>query len=67
MTDTERLEAIEKYGLCLATHDTLQHSQWTRVWVVTIGGDPNAILAPTIREVIDAAILYARANGLTRN
>lgn len=67
LTDTQRLEAIEEYGLCLSTHDVLQHSQWTRTWVVTIGGDPNAILAPSIREVIDAAILYARAHNLTRN
>lgn len=67
MKDTERLDAIEKYGLCLATHDVLQHGSWIRTWVVQMGSDPHVILAPSIREVIDAAILYVSSQGLTRN
>lgn len=65
MNDTQRLEAIGDYGLCLATHDTLAHSGWTRMWVVTY--DERVILGPTIREVIDAAVLDITTRGLARN
>ena len=37
MTDEERLDAIGNYGLCIATHDTLQHGDWERVWVCQYG------------------------------
>ena len=65
MNDTQRLDAIGDYGLCLATHDSLVHSQWTRVWVVTYLD--KAVLSPTIREAIDAAVLDLRSMGFTRN
>lgn len=65
MNDTQRLNALEDYGLCLATHDVLSHSGWTRTWVVVYG--ERTILAPTIREAIDAAVLDIRAQGLSRN
>lgn len=66
MNDTERLDALCEYGLCLATHDTLKHGVWERLWVVQYY-DSHVILAPTIREAIDAAVLDIRAAGLRRN
>lgn len=65
MNDTQRLDAISDYGLCLATHDSLGHSGWVRVWVVAYG--ETTLLAPTIRDAIDAAVLDISAKGLTRN
>jgi hypothetical protein len=65
MNDTKRLDAIGDYGLCVATHDSLNNSQWTRVWVVTYLD--KALLAPTIREAIDGAVLDLTSMGLTRN
>jgi hypothetical protein len=55
VNDTERLDALDAYGLCVATHDTLQHGQWSRVWVCTYSD--RVMLGPTIRDVIDAAVL----------
>jgi hypothetical protein len=55
VNDTERLEALEIYGLCVATHDTLKHGSWERVWVCTYGD--RTMMGPTIRDVIDAAVL----------
>lgn len=55
MNDTERLEAIEIYGLCVATHDTLKRHGWERTWVCTYGN--RVMLGSSIREVIDAAVL----------
>lgn len=64
LDDTERLDAIGKYGLCVATHDTLQHGQWERAWVCQYGpGMERVMMAPTIREVIDAAVLDITTNG----
>jgi hypothetical protein len=65
VNDTMRLDALNDYGLCLATHDTLSHGQWTRVWVVQYG--ERVMLGPTIRDAIDAAILDITAEGLTKN
>ena len=65
MNDTQRLDALNDYGLCLATHDTLSHGQWTRVWVVQYGD--RVMLAPTIREAIDAAVFDITTQGFTRN
>lgn len=65
MNDTQRLDALNDYGFCIATHDTLQYGNWTRVWVAQYG--ERVMLAPTIREVIDAAVLDIQAQGLTRN
>lgn len=63
MNDTQRLDALSDYGLCLATHDTLSHDGWSRVWVVQYG--ERIIMAPSIREAIDAAVLDISTNGLT--
>lgn len=65
MNDTQRLDALNDYGFCIATHDTLNHSGWVRVWVAQYGD--RIIMAPTIREVIDAAVLDITTQGLTRN
>ena len=65
MNDTQRLNALEDYGLCLATHEVLSSAGWQRTWVVCYG--ERTILAPTIREAIDAAVLDIRAQGLSRN
>lgn len=64
MNDTQRLDAIGTYGLCLATHDTLQHGSWDRVWVVTYAD--RTLLAPTIREAIDLAVLDLSSMGLSQ-
>lgn len=55
MNDTERLDALDVYGLCVATHDTLKSSGWERVWVCTYGD--RVMMGKSIREVIDAAVL----------
>lgn len=55
MTDSERLDALDHHGLCLATHDTLGPLGWTRVWVCSYLD--RGIVAPTLREAIDAAVL----------
>lgn len=65
MNDTQRLDALGEYGLCLATHDTMRHGQWERIWVCQHGD--HIMLAPTIREAIDAAVLDIQAQGLSRN
>jgi hypothetical protein len=65
VNDTQRLDALGEYGLCVATHDTLTQLGWDRVWVAAYGD--RVIMAPTIREVIDAAVLDIQTQGLTRN
>lgn len=55
MTDTERLDALQKYGLCVTMHAVLTVEGWIDIWVCNYG--MKTIMAPTIREVIDAAVL----------
>jgi hypothetical protein len=63
MTDTERLDAIGEYGLCVTTHDTLRDGQWYRQWVCQYGeAQERLVVAPSIREAIDAAVLDLRTN-----
>lgn len=64
MNDSQRLDALNDYGLCLATHDTLKNSEWVRVWIVQY--DETIMMAPTIREAIDAAVLDLSMRGKTR-
>jgi len=59
--DTDRLDAIGEYGLCVATHDTLSHTGWTRVWVVQHG--ESIVMGPTIREAIDGMLLELQTKG----
>ena len=69
MTDSERLDAIGQYGLCVATHDLLNHGEWKRTWVCTyhIGTEQRIMMAPTIRDVIDAAILDLTTSSVTEH
>jgi hypothetical protein len=64
VNDTQRLDALGQYGLCVVTHDTLVAGVWTRQWVAQYG--PSAVVAPTIREAIDLAVLDITTGGLTR-
>lgn len=59
LTDTERLDAIGEYGLCVVTSDQLTAAGWERTWVCNYYKDnqDKVIFGPSIREVIDAAIL----------
>lgn len=59
MTDEERLDAIGKYGLCIATHDVLKHEEWERTWVCVyhVAGEQRMLLSPDLRGLIDAAVL----------
>lgn len=65
MTDTERLDALNDYGLCVATHDTLRHNEWQRTWVCQYGD--RVMMGPTIRAVIDSAVLDIVTSGQRRN
>lgn len=55
LNDTQRLDAIREYGLCLASHEVRTSGGWKSGWVVHYG--EHVIVAPTIREAIDAAVL----------
>jgi len=59
MTDSERLDALGDYGLCIATHDTFKHGSWEKCWVCcyNIGAEQRTIIGDDIRSVIDSAIL----------
>lgn len=59
MTDEERLDALEKYGLCLAQHQTLTHTGWDITWVCVVGD--HAIVGPAIRDVIDTAVDFCHS------
>ena len=68
MDDSERLDAIGEYGLCIAAHDTLKPNGWERTWVCQYGPDMKSIfMAPTIREAIDGAVLDLEANHQLRH
>lgn len=58
MNDAERLDAIGKYGLCLATHETLNHGDWEKLWVCHywVGGFEKLVAGPDIRICIDSAV-----------
>lgn len=64
MNDTQRLDAIHEYGLCLATHEVLTTVGWQLTWVVHYGD--RVMLAPTIREAIDAAVFDLSTRGLAK-
>jgi hypothetical protein len=65
VNDTQRLDAIHEYGLCLATHEVLAFDGWQTTWVVHYGD--RVMLAPTIREAIDAAVFDLSTRGLSKN
>lgn len=62
MNDTQRLDAIGEYGLMITTHDRLIDGAWERKWVVSYS--EYSVIAPTLREAIDAAVLDLRTKGL---
>lgn len=64
MNDSQRLDAIQEYGLCLATHEVLTTAGWQVTWVVNYG--ETCMLAPTIREAIDAAVFDLSTRGLAK-
>lgn len=65
MTDSERLDALGRYGLCVVAHDSLVNTEWERTWVCSyvVNLDQRLIMGPSIRDVIDAAILDIEANS----
>lgn len=69
MNDSKRLDAIGEYGLCVATHDVLVNTEWTRTWICQylIEGEAKIIMGGDIREVIDAAVAEIQAQGEIRH
>jgi hypothetical protein len=63
LTDTQRLDAIGKHGLCVAQH--LEHGPegWAEEWVVaySYAGMDRLVTAATIRAALDLAILDLEA------
>lgn len=55
MNDTQRLDALDTYGLCIAHVLVKKEGAWTSRWVCHYGID-QSIEAPTIREAIDGAV-----------
>lgn len=55
MDDTQRLDSLAEYGLCVSQHSLLQNDQWTERWVCHFGIG-ESLEGETIREVIDAAV-----------
>lgn len=61
MDDTQRLDALDKHGLCLTGHDALGPDGWTRVW--SCHYQDRHVVAPSLREAIDAAVLDIEAGS----
>lgn len=64
--DTIRLNAIDEYGLCVIAHDQLTLEGWQRTWSCHYAGN-RTVLGPTIRAVIDLAILDLGASNLIQH
>lgn len=60
MNDTQRLDALGEYGLCLVRHDELVAGRWLQRWVVNYGVG-KSLEAPTEREAIDRAVADLQA------
>lgn len=60
MNDTQRLDALGKYGLCIARHYERVEGRWRSHWVVNYGID-KSLEAPTEREAIDRAVADLQA------
>jgi hypothetical protein len=62
MTDTDRLDAIGKHGLCITRYDTLaSDGVWKEHWICHYR-DRSAVAA-TLREAIDSAVLDIVTEG----
>lgn len=55
MDDTQRLDALGQYGLCIVQHQQRIEGQWIAHWHCHYGID-QSVTAPTIREAIDLAV-----------
>ena len=65
LTDTQRLDAMIEYGLFISAHETLGKDGWTKVCVICYRD--RQVVAPTIREAIDAAVLDITTGGQLPN
>lgn len=65
MPDSEMLDAIGDYGLCVAAHDVLSAGDWERTWVCQSG--ELVYLAPSIREAITGTVQLLQKQGATRH
>lgn len=65
MNDTERLDAIDEYGLFITSHDKLYNGQWERTWICHYGD--RAVLAPSFRDAIDLAVTDLKTDGQVPN
>jgi len=54
LTDTERLDALSDYGLCLAQNLHVTISGTDETWVCT--WSDKCVIAPTQREAIDLMV-----------
>lgn len=62
VNDTQRLDALNDYGLCLTTQDSLVEGVWHRQWICAYGD--SAVISSTLRKAIDAAVLDISTKGL---
>jgi len=69
MTDSERLNALGNYGLCIATYDSLNTDGWERTWVCQywVDGAAKIMMGEDLRHVIDSAVLDIQTQGATLN
>ena len=60
LSDSERLDAIGRYGLCVVRQDTLVSSQWEETWVCSffVNGAEVLMMGPTLREVLDSTVAH---------
>lgn len=56
MTDTERLDAISKYGLAIMCNHNLIDGEWEEEWHCHCFKTGKTIVGDTIREVIDTSV-----------
>lgn len=55
MDDTQRLDALGEYGLCISGQYHYDRGEWKHWWRCHFDND-KVIERPTIREVIDEAV-----------
>lgn len=56
MNDTQRLDSLANYGICIAQiAERAAGGDWSYRWVCNFGID-QSIEAPTIREALDLAV-----------
>lgn len=60
MNDTQRLDALALYGLCVAQIGERKDGEWSYRWVCNFGIE-QSIEAPTIRDAIDQAVQIIEA------